>query len=368
MSGDEKSSGKSTARTRLLSLAALGMLATGIGWSVQQGYRAATDSFVAPIILSPESDAVLATKLHASQLEAERVKTSSEMERIDADIAAGLEAISRLRSLTDSGRDTRAWFTQIQGNAASAGAIEIEKIAQQRAQLAQMIRDQETLVTQARSNVESNVIARPEYTRDVLALSHLRLAMFDTERAQARAQLDAAQSRLARAALAGTGPTMPEIVAREEQMTRIELELMKLEAEQRTKKSERTTLVEKLSKIEELDGQLKARPIYRAALARVEAAFVPYTQMSGVDRGAVVYDCAWGLFRCKSVGTVAELVPGEVVMPDPWGNQTRGQYAILDLREHDAARAKLLRVRGIAGERAKPAKAGGAVTMAPAPK
>ena len=48
----------------------------------------------------------------------------------------------------------------------------------------------------------------------------------------------------------------------------------------------------------------------------------------------------------KSVGKIAELVPGEVVLPDPWGNLARGQYAVLDLREHESAKSKVLRVRG----------------------
>ena len=53
-----------------------------------------------------------------------------------------------------------------------------------------------------------------------------------------------------------------------------------------------------------------------------------------------------GAFSCSHVGTVREMVPGEVVLPDPWGNQARGQYAILDLSDKSAMQNKLLRVRG----------------------
>ncbi len=361
--GSDKAYGTPSARTRIFSFAALAGVAALVGWAGREGYRAATDSFVAPIILSPESDAVLATKLHASQLEAERVKTASELERIDADLTAGASAIARLEALVTSQRDPRAWFVEVQGQAASASARELAEIGKQKAHLAHMIREQEQIAEGAKANVEANVITKPEYTREVLALSHLKLALFDTERARVKSQLDASQARLARTALEGSGPTMPELIAREEQMTRIALELMRLEAEQRTKRSERATLTEKLAKIDELDAQLRARPIYRATQARVEAAFVPYTQLEGVERGGVVHDCTWGMFRCKPVGTVAEIVPGEVVLPDPWGHQARGQYAILDLRDHGAARSKILRVRsgGAAPPKAQSTR-GGAVT------
>lgn len=341
----EQTYGKPTTRARLFSFAALSLIATTVGWAGMQAYRAATDSFIAPLILSPDSDAVLATKLHASQLEAERVKTASEMDRIDADLSAGVSAISRLRALTVAQRDPREWFARVQRNAESAGNSDIAALSQQRQHLQKMIAEQETLVRDAKANAEAHIIPRSDYTREVLSLSQLKLALFDTERARVRSELEVAQGRLTRSALDGRGPTMPELVVREEQMTRIELELMKLEAEQRTMRSERATLTEKLTRIEELETQLRARPIYRAAQGRVEASFVPYTQMKGVDRGAVVYDCVWGLFRCRPVGTVAELVPGEVVLSDPWGSQARGQYAVLDLRDHDAARAKVLRVR-----------------------
>jgi len=56
------------------------------------------------------------------------------------------------------------------------------------------------------------------------------------------------------------------------------------------------------------------------------------------------------------VGTVSELVPGEVVQPDPWGASTRGQYAVLDLRDHRSARSKTLRVRSSGRRDSGPAK------------
>ena len=34
-----------------------------------------------------------------------------------------------------------------------------------------------------------------------------------------------------------------------------------------------------------------------------------------------------------------------MILPDPWGNQARGQYAVLNLADHEAAKSKTLRVR-----------------------
>jgi hypothetical protein len=42
---------------------------------------------------------------------------------------------------------------------------------------------------------------------------------------------------------------------------------------------------------------------------------------------------------------VATVVPGEAKELDPWGFMARGQYAVLDLVEHESAKGHLLRVR-----------------------
>ncbi len=138
---------------------------------------------------------------------------------------------------------------------------------------------------------------------------------------------------------------MPEVLTREEQLIRLDLELFRLGSERQAKLAEKEMAMKKVAQIDELAAQLKTRPIAQAAQRNLDAAFVPYTQLDGVKPGADVYRCIWGIFHCTSVGRVAELVPGEVVMPDPWGTMTRGQYAVLELKQHESATAKVLRIR-----------------------
>jgi hypothetical protein len=42
---------------------------------------------------------------------------------------------------------------------------------------------------------------------------------------------------------------------------------------------------------------------------------------------------------------VTEVLPGEVIVPDPWGSLARGQYAVIELDDQHAAQSKTLRVR-----------------------
>jgi hypothetical protein len=59
-------------RVKVFAFEALASLAPGVSYAGHQAYRAATDSFVAPIILSPDSDVVLEGKLQEIRIAAER--------------------------------------------------------------------------------------------------------------------------------------------------------------------------------------------------------------------------------------------------------------------------------------------------------
>jgi hypothetical protein len=101
--------------------------------------------------------------------------------------------------------------------------------------------------------------------------------------------------------------------------------------------------------------------MFRATEGRQNVAFVTYKEITGVLPGSDVVRCElWGILGCSRVGTVSEVVPGEVTMPDPWGTVGRGQYALLDLTDITAAQSRSLRVRN-------PGAGGPAHASVPAP-
>jgi hypothetical protein len=76
-----------------------------------------------------------------------------------------------------------------------------------------------------------------------------------------------------------------------------------------------------------------------------DMAFVPYDHLRRVAVGDDVYACVLSIFFCRAVGAVIEVVPGEVVTQDPWGELARGQYVVLDMRDRSALFERVLRVR-----------------------
>lgn len=338
---------RSSLGTRAFAFASLAAFVSGIGYVASQGYLAATDSFVAPIILSPDSDAVLASKLKIGELAVERARTAAALEAIDEDVIACDTALEKLADLRARTADALEWTEQLTDHQKRASNEELHVLSAQRRALKEMADKHERLARESGANVEAGIISRTEHLRETQALDQVRLALLENTRARAEEHGRLEQLTLVQRSLghSESAPRLPEALAREEQATRMDLESMKLASEKRSKLAERRVLADKLTKIDEIDGQLRSRPMFRATERSVEVAFAPYTQIEGVAAGGKVYTCKLGLMMCRPVGTVAEVVPGEVVLPDPWGNQARGQYVILDLVDHGAAREKVLRVR-----------------------
>jgi hypothetical protein len=290
---------------RLVAVTTLVTFVSAVAFLGHEAYRAFTDSFIAPVILSPDNELVLQAKLRAADLYAERTKALAQQAALAGQILANEKAVERLRSLLPLAAEGVA-----------------ETLERERAVLAQMEREQQALVDQASRNLEARLITEAEYARDAQVLAQVRVALLENARVRAESRL-----------------------SREERVTRVELELTRLEAELQAERAEQELIGEKLAMIDEFEAQLRARPIFQAMDRRLDVAFVPYTQIEGVSAGEPVYDCLWGLLFCEPVGRVDRLVPGEVAMTDPWGNPARGQYAVLELGSREAARAKSLRVR-----------------------
>jgi hypothetical protein len=345
-----------TLRGRFFALGALGALASLIAYAGHTTYQVATDAFVAPIILTPDNELVLQSKVKMSELSVERARTQAEAEGVDADIAADEKAVMRLTRLRATAEKGLAWTSGVTARQVTSGGKDLKTLEDQSSLLVEMMGKQTQLVHETKANVDAGLLPRTDYTHETQALNQMQLALLDNQRQQAQVKALTREASLQRMSLASAegSPPMPEALLREDQLVRIDLEVLRAEADLRTKRAEQRIMQDKLAKLADLEEQFKARPLVRAIDKRLDVAFVPYTQLDGVHQGASVYECTWGVFRCKSVGRIAEVVPGEVVLPDPWGNQSRGQLAILDLGERDSARAKTLRVRGTEGSQSTP--------------
>ena len=131
--------------TRVSAFVAIGAVVGALAYVGVQGYRALTDSFVAPIILGPDNDVVIASKLTVSQLESERAKVAAEAEAVADDLLASEEALARLQALKDQVGSAMDWTSGLNAHLEHGGRRELRALARERSVLTGMI-DQERLI------------------------------------------------------------------------------------------------------------------------------------------------------------------------------------------------------------------------------
>ncbi len=340
---------KSDVGTRLFSFVALCGVIGATGYVGNTVYRVATDGFVAPVILSPDSDMVIQSKLSMAQLLAEKMRIVSKQEALNAEIAGADKAIEQLKTLHEGASNALDWTSTLSAQQASSGRQDLQALSRQRDVLGTMIADEERFIQRMKGEMDAGLVAKSDYARELQSLKQMQIAALENDRAHIVTGAQLSQVSLTQRAIqSGRGENRfatPEMRMQQDQLVRVQCEMIRLESERRVKSGEHRHLDEELAKIDELLGQIKKRPLFRAIEADTNVAFVPYTQITGVKTGARIYDCVWGVFACHSVGTITELLPGEAIVQDPWGSPARGQYAIMNLDEPQAAQAKTLRVR-----------------------
>jgi len=335
--------------TRIFSIAALGASVCGVGYIAKTGYHVATDAFVVPVVLSPDSDLVISSKLSRAALVAERMRSVTKKEQIDAEVDAADESIAELKVLQAAASKSLEWTATLTATQATAGVTDLRALGDQQGEISSMVAAQEALVAQTKKELDAGLVAKADYAREVHALGQMRVSAIDNERARLASGTQMTQLALTQQAIrnnrAPGGVSTPEMLQQQDQLVRIKCELLKLQAERRAKTSERGHIEEELGKLDELLAQLNSRPIFRAIDASTNVVFIPYSQLDGVTNGSKVYECVAGLFACTPVGKLTEMLPGEVIVPDPWGSPARGRYAVVHLDDQHAAQSKTLRVR-----------------------
>lgn len=341
-------------RPRAAALLALAATVSVVFAGARAVYYAATDAWMAPLILTPDNDQILQINVKLNEQLVEREKLGADVERIDADIKGIDSAIGRLQPLRTNGAEALKWSAFATNAQSTAAGVRVRFLTEQRKLLAEMLTRQTGFASATERNVEAGLVSKQELEHEAQVVDQLRLALSQNLRDAAEARSLYAQSTAAasviRDAMSSEAPhgglgLLPEVASGQEREARIELELIRLDAERRALATQRRITIESIERMDEILKQLQARPIYRAVSAKTDVGFVPYTQLQDLTTGADVVACRYVVFGCKIVGRVTEIVPGEVVAQDPWAQIARGQYVILDLAEHEAAQEKALRGR-----------------------
>lgn len=335
---------------RVMSLVMLGLVVFGLLEAARAGYLLYIDALVAPLVLSPDSEQVTSSRMSLEGLLSDRAAVGVRIEILEDSMDVDRETITQLRVLRDAVTGGLAYSGAIVSQSESAADADRRRIADQRLLLAQAVDNQRAYVEEVERQMSAGLVRRSDVAREENELRRLRLLELQNQREQVGARARQQEIDLMRQSLStvhpSTGATSPDVLRYREQLLRIELELIGLEASARGKLAELESSKLQAERLDRLITQIKSRPLYRAIEEQQLLAFVPYTQLDQVAPDAPLYECRlWSAFDCVKVGRVVEVLPGEVSAQDPWGSPARGQYLVMDLANPRAANAKVLRVR-----------------------
>lgn len=346
---EESTPAKQGAKPRIAALTALATLALGTAFVARGVYFAATDAWMAPITLSPDSDAVLAITVKLTEQQVSREKMKADIERIDVDIKGVDEATAKLVAIQNNANAAIRWTVFTTSAQTANNAERMQALADQKRLLDTMFARQETVASIAKKNAEAGLVTKQDVEREQQLLDQLQLGKVQNMREMMDSRAQNAALFAVQSQLKETGPSknglLPEIAAGQERDVHLGLELIKLQAEKRNLLSQRGIAIESMTRMDDMLKQLQSRPLYRAVQAQTDVAFVPYTQLGDMAVGAKLVSCKYVMFKCEVVGKVTEILPGEVAANDPWNQLARGQYAILQLNDRESAKEKVLRAR-----------------------
>ncbi len=124
---------------RAISLLALAALVVGMPYGGAAAYHALSDSFVAPLILSPDNDLVIQSKLSLARVTAERQTLALRVDQNRAGAEAARVAIARLGELERQASRALDWSRAITDRQAKAGGGALVHLARQRAEVESML-------------------------------------------------------------------------------------------------------------------------------------------------------------------------------------------------------------------------------------
>ena len=339
--------GGSRIATRLLSLGGLLAVVFLLYQVGSAGYRVLSDSVVTPLDLSPASELVVSNRVTLERLRGDRRNLDARIQTDQAAVDSATRTVAELTRIRSQLTASVGWAQEVFSKAGQAGGTDFGMLTQQESLLAKSVKSQRVLVRRIWNNYKDGLARESELRRAEAELNRLQVSLLEVGRQRLRTEGRLVEAEEpSKEGAEKRRMVSPELVQQREELSKITLDLQRAESEIQVKAQDLEAARAQIPRLDELIDQLTRTPVFRAANSGQSAAFVPYADLPGVVRGAGVYECRlWGIFRCRNVGRVTEVLPGEVVTRDPWGGTARGQYLLMRLEHPVAAQAKVLKIR-----------------------
>jgi hypothetical protein len=338
----KKLSGHVVTAYRLLGFTILTVIVLAlVSYLVTTAFFYMSDSWVVPMAISPTDEKVVTLQSQLAERQTTRDRTAAELDQaeraiqvqqefqaefakaIKSDLEGRKAALAKMYQLANQAASTRARIKN--ANSAYATAAQRRMAEEWKAGLID------------RDSMLNGKFQQAQISSSNLSLAE-RQAEYETRAADLESQTKSLEALLDEAG--HDGGAMSYDVLRIKQ----EYEASRLETQRAIEN--RDMLKAALIREDKLVNALKQSSYIKAMSDGAQVAFVPYSNIKNVSKGAGVYGCALTMVFCRKVGTVLEVIPGEVTSKHPNRDKSlRGQMIELKL-EGDSATDDVLFVGG----------------------
>lgn len=303
-----------------------------IGYITTTAFFYVSDSWVVPMAVSPTDEKVVTLQAQLSELQTQRDRLDDELDQaeraieaqqafqeefakaIKGDLEGRTAALGRVRALASAAAATRQ---QIKSQSSAYAS-------QSRKQMAQEY---------AAGLIDRNAMLSGKFQLAQITSANLSLAERQAE-FETRAQELEAQTRsldlILDSASAGDNDALSYEVLRIKQ----EYEASRLDLAKAVET--RDTLQSALERQDKMIESFKSSAYLRAVEDGASVAFVPYANLGDATKGEDLYACKVGMIICYHVGTILEVLPGEVQFKHPHRDKMlRGRMLELKLDDDE---------------------------------
>ena len=318
-----------------------------VGYIATSVFYMVSDSWIEPMVVSPTDERVLTLKSQLAEKSNMRDQVALELQHTERYIVSQQEFQAAFVRAVKADLAERKTTLRRLRSLASGYAGERSRIRRSNREFAKQSKAQMSKEYAAR------LIDRSEYLQGAfqlgqIATSNLSLAERQVEFESRAAEIDG-EARALEAILsqkqaeAGADSSLSYEVLKVKQ----EYDQSRLDTQKAIES--RAALKESLARYDAILTSIKLSPWLRAADHTADVAFVPYSNLDEVKVGSSVYACGLEMIFCYQVGSVRELLPGEVTYKHPFREKDlRGQMVELKLDddEREAVAKSVLFVGG----------------------
>jgi hypothetical protein len=313
-----------------------------VGYLVTTAFFYTSNTWIVPMALSPTDEKIVSLQAQLSERQTSRDRTAADLDQAERAIAVQEEFQAEFAKAIRSDLDGRKAALARMYELAAVAASTRRQIKKSNSAYATASQKRMAAEWQA-GLIDRDAMLSGKFQIAQISSSNLSLAERQAEYETRAADLDQ-QTRALEALLAGDTATNGSLSY---DVLKIKQEFEASRLETRRAIDTRDMLKTALEREDKIVASLKQSSYIKAMADGAHVAYVPYGNLQNITKGAPLYGCWLTMVFCKKVGTVLEVLPGEVQFKHPnRDKQMRGQVIELKLDAATSATDDVLFVGG----------------------